>query len=165
MSNCIALHKKGSSKDCGNHRTIALISHANKILLHVINRRLNYFLSRQITEEQAGSVKGKGTREQPYGQQWDKLWNVLLKIGAPEHLVGLMQALYSKILYPALLNIHGEYIIRKIIEEEDWEKGFAISGKRRSNVRYADDTVLVATSIEEMRDLFQRLELESTNIY
>ncbi|PZC71182.1 hypothetical protein B5X24_HaOG213934 [Helicoverpa armigera] len=211
----IPLHKKGSSKDCGNYRTLALISHASKILLHVINRRLNYFLSRQIPEEQAGFVKGKGTREQilnvrqiieksrefnspvilcfiDYTKafdcvQWDHLWIVLLEMGVPEHLVALIQSLYTEnrsfvrigteysnmfqtkkgvrqgcILSPALFNIYGEYIIRKTIE--NWEKGFPVGGKRLSNLRYADDTVLLATSMEDMTELFQRLETESGNI-
>lgn len=211
----IPLHKKGSSKDCGNYRTLALISHASKILLHVINRRLNYFLSRQIPEEQAGFVKGKGTREQilnvrqiieksrefnspvilcfiDYTKafdcvQWDHLWFVLLEMGVPEHLVALIQSLYTEnrsfvrigteysnmfqtkkgvrqgcILSPALFNIYGEYVIRKTIE--NWEKGFPVGGKRLSNLRYADDTVLLATSMEDMTELFQRLETESGNI-
>ena len=58
------LHKKGSAKKCGNYRLIALISHASKILLHILNERLKSYLSREIAPEQAGFVKGKGTREQ-----------------------------------------------------------------------------------------------------
>lgn len=120
----IPLHKKGSSKVCGNYRTLALISHASKILLHVINRRLNYFLCRQIPEEQAGFVKGKGTREQILNVQqvieksrefnspvilcfidytrafdcvkWDKLWSVLLEMGVPKHLAALIQSLCTE---------------------------------------------------------------------
>ncbi|KAL0901105.1 hypothetical protein ABMA27_006427 [Loxostege sticticalis] len=58
------LHKKGSTKKCGNFRLIALITHASKIMLHIINERLKAYLSREIAPEQAGFVKVKGTREQ-----------------------------------------------------------------------------------------------------
>ena len=60
----IPLHKKGSTKKCNNYRLIALISHASKILLHILNERLKSYLSKEIAPEQAGFVKGKGTREQ-----------------------------------------------------------------------------------------------------
>ncbi|KAI8433244.1 hypothetical protein MSG28_015320 [Choristoneura fumiferana] len=57
----VPLHKKGSTKTCSNYRLIALISHASKILLHVLNERLKSYLSKEIAPEQAGFVKGKGT--------------------------------------------------------------------------------------------------------
>ncbi|XP_063537549.1 uncharacterized protein LOC134746908 [Cydia strobilella] len=159
--------------------------------------------SHYLVQEQAGFVKGKGTREQllnirqvieksrefncpvvlcfiDYTKafdcvQWDNLWTVLREMGTPEHLIGLIQHLYVenrsfvrigtdcssvfKTSSPALFNIYGEYIIRKVLE--NWDKGFPIGGKRISNLRYADDTVLLATSVEDMQELFQRLETES----
>ncbi|KAJ2942978.1 hypothetical protein O0L34_g15168 [Tuta absoluta] len=50
-STLIPLHKKGSTKVCGNYRTVALISHASKILLYVINSRLKMYLQWQIPKE------------------------------------------------------------------------------------------------------------------
>ena len=202
-------------KVCSNYKTIALISHASKVLLHVINRRLHYYLTRQIPEEQAGFVKGKGTREQilnvrqiveksrefnspvilcfiDYSKafdcvQWSHLWSILIEMWVPRHLVGLIQQLYATnrcsvklgtefsnafatkkgvrqgcILSPALFNIYGEHIMRRNLD--DWDKGFPVGGKRISNLRYADDTVLVASSKDEMQELLQRLERESETI-
>ncbi|XP_012552626.1 uncharacterized protein LOC105842911 [Bombyx mori] len=63
-SSILPLHKKGSVRNCNNYRTIALISHASKILLYIINARLRSYLDWQIPQEQAGFVKGRGTREQ-----------------------------------------------------------------------------------------------------
>lgn len=60
----IPLHKKGSTKKCSNYRLIALISHASKVLLHIINTRLQAFLNPEIAPEQAGFIRGRGTREQ-----------------------------------------------------------------------------------------------------
>lgn len=52
----------------------------------------------------------------------------------------------------ALFNIYGEYINRETIEK--WEKYFPIRGKRLSNLRYADDTVFLATFMQDMKELF-----------
>ena len=54
----IPLPKKGDSRDCANNRTISLISHAGKVLLKVIQRRLEQYLDREIQIEQAGFQKG-----------------------------------------------------------------------------------------------------------
>jgi hypothetical protein len=55
----IPFHKKGSTKECTNYRTISLISHASKIMLYIINERLKPFISGQISPEQAGFVEGE----------------------------------------------------------------------------------------------------------
>lgn len=60
----ILLHKKGSTKSCANYRTVALISHACKVMLYVINGRLQAYLQHQIPSEQGNFVRGRGTREQ-----------------------------------------------------------------------------------------------------
>jgi hypothetical protein len=60
----IPLHKKGPTTLCDNYRLIALISHASKIMLYILQARLNAFLHCEIAPEQAGFVKGRGTREQ-----------------------------------------------------------------------------------------------------
>ncbi|KAA5653529.1 hypothetical protein F3G64_36185, partial [Pseudomonas aeruginosa] len=60
----IPLHKKGSTRTYSNYRTVALISHASKVMLYVINGRLQSYIQWQIPSEQAGFVKGRGTREQ-----------------------------------------------------------------------------------------------------
>ena len=60
----LTLPKKGDASECKNHHTIALIPHASKILLHIINERLRPQIERELSAEQAGFMKGRGTRDQ-----------------------------------------------------------------------------------------------------
>jgi hypothetical protein len=55
---------------CSNYRTIALIPHASKILLRIIQDRLATNIEREISEEQAGFRKGRGTRDQIANIRW-----------------------------------------------------------------------------------------------
>ena len=57
----VMLHKAGSVKECGNYRTIALISHTSKILLHIILNRMKAKIEFELAEEQAGFRQGRGT--------------------------------------------------------------------------------------------------------
>ena len=57
----VLLHKGGSPKDCSNYRTIALISHASKILLIILLNRLRQKLVNELPAEQAGFRRGRGT--------------------------------------------------------------------------------------------------------
>ena len=50
----LPIYKKGDKKECGNYRTIALISHASKIFLRIIQKRLEHFLIPELPIEQAG---------------------------------------------------------------------------------------------------------------
>ena len=59
--NLSTLPKKGDASECKNHHTIALIPHASKILLHIINERLRPHIERALPAEQAGFMKGRGT--------------------------------------------------------------------------------------------------------
>jgi hypothetical protein len=58
------LHKKGDPTECSNNRTIALISHASKILLYVLFDCIEEKIDSEVSEEQAGFRKGRGTRDQ-----------------------------------------------------------------------------------------------------
>ena len=60
----IPLPKKGDLLQCSNYRTIALVSHASKILLRVILERMQTKLDREIAQEQAGFRPKRGTRDQ-----------------------------------------------------------------------------------------------------
>jgi hypothetical protein len=62
--------KKGDLRLCSNYRTIALIPHANKILLRIIQGRLATYIEREISEEQACFRKGRGTRDQVANIRW-----------------------------------------------------------------------------------------------
>ena len=119
----IPIPKNGNAKDCSNYRTIALISHASKIMLKIIQRRLQPFLERELPDTQAGFRKGRGTRDQIANLRWiiekvrehqkhfylcfldyskafdcvdhAKLWGALTNIGIPTHLIVLIRNIYS----------------------------------------------------------------------
>ena len=56
--------KKGNAKECSNYRTGALISHASKVMLKILQARLQQYVSQELPDVQAGFIKGRGTREQ-----------------------------------------------------------------------------------------------------
>jgi len=60
----IPIPKKGNAKECSNYRTIALISHANKVMLKILQARLQQYMNRELPDIQAGFRKGRGTRDQ-----------------------------------------------------------------------------------------------------
>jgi len=205
----IPLPKKGDLLQCSNYRTIALVSHARKILMHVILDRIQAKLESEIAQEQAGFRPRRGTRDhitnlriipekaiernQPVYfcfvdftkafdmVQHDQLWLTMLEMGFPQHLVELQRNLYSKQwavvrianhssvwfhvrkgvrqgcnLSPCLNNIPAEQVMRKALQ--GFSGGFRIGGRTISNLRYADDTVLLATSPEELQQLVSRDE-------
>ena len=119
----LPLLKKGDLRLCYNYGTIALIPHASKILLRIIQGRLATYIKRETSEEQGGFRKGRGTRDEianirwileramEYGKTIDmcfidyskafdcvdhsRLWNAL-SMGVPEHLTVLINSLYMK---------------------------------------------------------------------
>ena len=60
----IPITKKGNAKECSNYCTIALISHASKVMLKILQARLQQYMNCEIPDVQAGFRKGRGTREQ-----------------------------------------------------------------------------------------------------
>ena len=56
--------KKGSTKECANHRTVALISHAGKAMLKILHARLLHYANQKLPDVQAGYRKRRGTRDQ-----------------------------------------------------------------------------------------------------
>ena len=56
--------KKGNAKECSNYHTIALISHATKVMLKNLQARLQQYVNRELPDVQAGFRKGRGTRDQ-----------------------------------------------------------------------------------------------------
>ena len=117
----VPIYKKGDKKECGNYRTIALISHASKVLLRVIQRRLDVFLIPELPIEQDGFRRGRGTRGHIANPRWimekarehqrdlymrfidykkafdcvdhERLWVILRVIGVPVHLLVLLKRL------------------------------------------------------------------------
>ena len=60
----IPISKKGNAKECSNYHTIALISHASKVMLKFLQARLQQYVNLELPDVQAGFRKGRGTRDQ-----------------------------------------------------------------------------------------------------
>ena len=60
----IPIPKKGNAKECSNYDTIALISHASKVMFKILQARLQQYVNREHPDVQAGSRKGRGIRDQ-----------------------------------------------------------------------------------------------------
>ncbi|ELR55418.1 hypothetical protein M91_04067, partial [Bos mutus] len=113
-----------------------------------------------------------------------KLWKILKEMGIPDPLICLLRNLYADqeatvrtghgttdwfqirkgvrqgcILSPCLFNLHAEYIMRNAGLEEA-QAGIKIAGRNISNLRYADDTTLVAESEEELKSLLMKVKEE-----
>ena len=110
----IPIPKQGNAKECSNYRTIALISHASKVMLKILQARLQQYVNRELPDVQAGFRKGRGTRDQIANIRWImekarefqkniyfcftdystafhcvdhyKLWKILKEMGIPDHL-------------------------------------------------------------------------------
>ena len=68
----IPIPKKGNAKECSNYRTIALVSHTNKVMLKILQARLQQYVNRELSDVQAGFRKGRGTRDQIANIHWIK---------------------------------------------------------------------------------------------
>ena len=113
MGGLLIIPKKGNAKECSNYRTIALISLvASKVMLKILQARLQQYVNRELPDVQAGFRKGRGTREQvanicwiikkagefqkniyfcfiDYAKAFDcvdhnKLWKILQEMGMPD---------------------------------------------------------------------------------
>ena len=115
----------------------------------------------------------------------NKLWKILKEMGIPDHLTRLLRNLYAGqeetvrighgttdwfqirkgvlqdcILSPCLFNLYTEYIMRNAGLEET-QAGIKIAGRNISNLRYSDDTTLMAESEEELKSLLMKVKEES----
>ena len=66
----IPILKKGNAKECANYLTIALISHASKVMLKILQTRLQQYVNWELPDVQAGFRKGRGTRDQIANTRW-----------------------------------------------------------------------------------------------
>ena len=116
----ILIPKKGNAKECSNYHTIALISHASKVML-ILQARLQQYMNCELPYNQAGFRKGRGTRDQVANICWimektrefqknicfidytkafdcmdhNKLWKILQVMAIPDHLTCLLRNLYA----------------------------------------------------------------------
>ena len=118
----------------------------------------------------------------------NKLWKILREMGIPDHLTCLLRNLYAGeeatvrtghgttdwfqlgkricqgcILSPCLFNLYAEYIMRNAGLQET-QAGIKIAGRNINNLRYADDTTLMAESEEELKSLLMKVKEESENV-
>ena len=110
-------------KECSNYRTFALISHASKVMLKILQGRLQQYVNHELPDVQAGFRKGRGTRDQLANICWiikkarefqkniyfcfidytkafdcvdhNQLWKILKEKGIPDHLICLLRNLYE----------------------------------------------------------------------
>ena len=66
----IPIPKKGDAKECSRYCTIALISHASKVILQILQARLQQYVNHELSDVQAGFRKGRGTRDQIANIVW-----------------------------------------------------------------------------------------------
>ena len=117
-----------------------------------------------------------------------KVWKILQEIEIPDHLTCLLRNLYASqeatvrtkhetrdwfqirkgvrqgcILSPCLFNLYAEYIMRNAGLEEA-QAGIKIAGRNINNLRYADDTTLMAESEEELKSLLMKVKEESEKV-
>ena len=64
LERVFSIPKKGNAKECSNYHTIVLISHAGKVMLKILQVRLQHYMNQEIQDVQAGFRKGRGTRDQ-----------------------------------------------------------------------------------------------------
>ena len=81
----IPIPKKGNAKECSNYRTIALISHASKVIVKILQARLQQYVNRELPDVQAGFIKGRGTRDQIANIRW-----IMEKARVPEKHILLL---------------------------------------------------------------------------
>ena len=92
----MVIHKTGNSKECSNYRTIALISHASKILLQILLNRMRKKIEMELPDEQAGFRQGRCTADMlVIIQVLKKLWAsevkpLLLSLTTAKHSIALV---------------------------------------------------------------------------
>jgi len=117
----IPIPKKGNVKECSNYRTIALISHTRKVILKILQVKLEQYMNWELANIQAGFRKGRGTRDQianicwiiEKAREYQKIihfcltdyakafvwistnWKILKEMGIPGHLTCLLRNLYA----------------------------------------------------------------------
>ena len=93
----ILIPKKGNAKECSNCTT-AFISHASKVMLKILQARLQQYVNHELPDVQAGFRKGRGTRDQIANicsMDHNKLWKILKEMGIPDHLTCILNNLYA----------------------------------------------------------------------
>ena len=116
----IPIPKKGNAKECSNYHTTALISHTSKVMLKILQARLQQYVNCEIPDVPGGFREGRGTKDQISNIHWiiekarefqkniyfcfidyakafdcvdhNKLWNILKEMGIPDQLTCLLKS-------------------------------------------------------------------------
>ena len=204
----IPIPKKGDAKECSNYHTIALISHASKVMLNILQARFQQYMIHELPDVQAGFRKGRRSRDQianilwiiekprefqkniyfcfidyakafdwittncgkffkrwEYQTTWPASWKIRMQVRKQQlelewnnNWFQIGKAVHQGcILSPCLFNLYAEYIIQNAGLDEA-QAGIKIARRNINNLRYADDTTLMAESEEELKSLFNESE-------
>ena len=202
----IPIPKKGNAKESTNYCPIAIILHAGKVMLKIVQGRLQQYVNWELPDFQGEFRQGRGTRGQianicwnikkarevqkniyfcfiDYAKAFDcvdynKLCKILQEMGIPGYFTWLLRNLYAGqeatvrtrhgttdwfqiekgyILSPCLFNLYPEYIMWNSGLDEA-QAGIKIAGRNISNLRYADDTTLMAEREEELKSLLMKVK-------
>ena len=212
----IPMPKKSNAKECSNYHTIALSSHTSKLMLKILQARLQQYVNHELPDVQTGFRKSRGTRDQIANICWiiekaiefqknisfcfidyakvldcadhNKPWKILKKMGVSDHLTCLLGNLHAGqetgvrtgqgktdwlqigkgvrqgcILSPCLFSFCAEYIVWNTRLNET-QAGIKIAGRNINNLRYADDTTLMAESEEELKSLLMKVKEENEKV-
>ena len=195
-SGFLPISKKGNVKECSNYCTIGLISHASKVMLKILQARLQQYVNHELTDVQARFRKDRRTRDQianiywiiekarefqknicfiDYAKTFDcvdhkKLWKILKEMQIPDNITCLLRNLYTGqearvrtgrgtmdwfqigkgvhqvcTLSLCLFNLYAKYIMQNARLDKA-QAGIKIAGRNINNLRYTDDTTLMAES-------------------
>ena len=199
---------QGNAKECSYYRTMAFISYANKVMLKILQARLEQYMNREIPDVSAGFRKGRATRDQIVNNFWNlkkatelqknnyfyfidytkgltvwitincgkflKRWNTRTPDLPLEKSYAGQEAMVRTghgtlhwfqigkgvcqgcILSPCLFNLYVEYIMRNAGLDEA-QAGIKITRRNINNLRYEDDTTLMAES-EELKSLLMKVK-------
>ena len=213
----IPIPKKGNTKECSNYHTVALISHASKVMLKILQDRLQQYVKHELPDVQAGFSKGRGTRVQisnicwkiekarksrktsisallvppkpltmwitincgKFWKRWEyqstflASWEICMQVKnstAARTRHGTMDCFQigkgvrqDCILPLCLFNIYAESIMQNFRLDEV-QTGIKIARRNINNLRYADNTTLMAESEEELKSLLMKVKEESEKV-
>ena len=206
--------KKGNANERSNYCTITLISYASKVILKILQARLQQYMNHEFPDVEAGFRKGRGTRDQianihwiikkatefqkniyfcfidyakafdyvdhnklgkilqEMGITWPASWEICMQAKKKQLELGMKQQNWFQIrkgvcqghiLSPCLFNLQAEYIMRNTGLDKA-QAGIKIPGRNINNLRYADDTNIMAESKEELKSLLVKVKEESEKV-
>ena len=205
----ISFHSNYKEEQCQNmfKLQIVLISHANKVMLKILQARLQQFsVNWELPDVQGGFREGRGTRYWIASIHWiiekarefqennakafgcvdhNKLWKILKEMEIPNHLPCLLWNAYAGpeatvrtgqgttdwfqirkrvcqgcIFSPCLFTLYAEYIMKNAGMDEA-QAGIKIASRNINNLRYMDDSTLMAESEEKLKSFLMKVKEEN----